>query len=66
MVSHLPLHCPKNPANQSQTHQDKGKLPLNVIQVIPLGTEDDMVVPIQAVTRAQAKENLELQPKEPE
>ena len=38
MVSHLPLHCPRNPANQSQTNQDKGKSPLNVVQVIPSRT----------------------------
>ena len=63
MISHLPLHCPRNPDNQSQTNQDKGKSPLNVVQVIPLGTEDEMVVPIQVVTRAQAKENPKLQPK---
>ena len=60
MVSHLPLHCPRNPANQSQTNQDKGKSPLNVVQVIPSTTEDEMVVPIQVVTRAQAKKKPEL------
>ena len=65
MVSHLPLHCPRNPAHQNQITQDKGKAPLNVVQVIPFGTEDEMVVPIQVVTRAQAKENRELQPQEP-
>ena len=65
MVSHLPLHCPRNPTNQIQTNQDKGKSPLNVVQVIPSRTEDEMVVPIQVVTRAQAKENCELQTKEP-
>ena len=64
MVSHLPLHCPRNPANQSQTNQDKGKSPLNVVQVIPSGTKDEMIVPIQVVTRPQAKENPELQLKE--
>ena len=58
MVSHLPLHCPRNPTNQNQTNQDKEKSPLNVIQVIPSRIEDEMVVPIQVVTRIQAKENL--------
>ena len=62
----MPLHCSRNPANQSQTNQDKGKSPLNVVQVIPFGIEDEMIVPIQVVTRAQAKENPELQPKEAE
>ena len=47
-------------------NQDKGKSPLNVVQVIPLGAKDEMIVPIQVVTRAQAKENPELQPKESE
>ena len=39
---------------------------MNAIQVIPSGNEDEMVVPIHAVTRAQAKENPKLQPKESE
>ena len=43
-----------------------GNAPLNVVQVIPLGAEDEMVVSIQVVTRAQAKENLELKLEEPE
>ena len=63
MVSHLPLHFPKNPANQSQTSLDKEKSPLNVVQVIPSGTKDETVVPVQVVTRAQAQENPELQTK---
>ena len=66
MVSHLPLHCPRNPINQPQTSQDKGKAPLNIVQVIPSGTEDETLVPIQVVTRAQAKDNPEIQPQEPE
>ena len=60
----MPLHCPRNPTNQSQPNQDKGKSPLNVVQVTPSGTKDEMVVPIQVVTRVQAKENPQLQPKE--
>ena len=64
MVTHLSLHYPKNPANQSQITQDKGKSPLNVVQVIPSRTKDEMGVPIQEFTWAQAKENLELQKKE--
>ena len=35
-----------------------------MIQVIPLGTNDKMVMPVQAITRAQAKENPRLLPKE--
>ena len=66
MVSHLPLHCPRNLAHQNQISQDKGKAPLNIVQVIPSRTKDEVVVPIQVVTQAQAKENLELQPQEPE
>ena len=46
MVVHLLLHYPRKPANQIQITQDKGKYPLNVVQVIPSGTEDEMVVPI--------------------
>ena len=34
--------------------------------MIPSGTEDEIVVPIQVVAWAQAKENPELQPKDPE
>ena len=56
----------RNTANQSQTNQDKGKAPLNVVQVIPSSMEDEIVVPIQVVTQAQAKENPKLQTKEPE
>ena len=63
-VSHLPIQCPKNPANGTQAQQDKGKAPLNMIQIIPSRIEDKMVVPIHAFTRAQAKENPKLQPKE--
>ena len=59
MVARLPLHCRKNLANKSQITQDKGKSPLNVVQVIPSRTKDEMVVPIQVVKRAQAKENPE-------
>ena len=62
MVSHLPLHCPRNPINQPQTSQDKGKAPLNTVQVIPSRIEDETLVPIQVVTRAQAKDNPEIQP----
>ena len=58
MVSHLPLHCPKNLANHSQTNQDKGKSPLNVVQVIPSNTEDEMVVPIQVAQELKQKETL--------
>ena len=65
MVSHLPLHCPSNLAHQNQINQDKGKAPLHIIQVIPSRIEDEVVVPIQVVTRAQAKKNPELQPQEP-
>ena len=54
---------PRNPANQRQTNQDKGKSPLNMVQGIPSGIEDEMVVPMQVVTWAQAKEILELQNK---
>ena len=64
MVSHLPIHCPRYSANKNQASQNKEKAPLSVIQVILSRIEDKMVVPIQVVTRAQAKENLELQPKE--
>ena len=64
MVSHLPLHCPKNLVDQSQTHQDKGKATLNFVQVIPSGIEDKTIVPIQAITSAQAKEYPEIEPKE--
>ena len=64
MVSHLPLHYPRNSTNQIQTNQDKGKSPLNVVKVIPSRIEDEIVVPIQVVTRAQAKENPKLQKKE--
>ena len=46
MVTHFPLHCLKNPLNGAQTKQDVGNAPLNVVQVIPSGTEDEMVVPI--------------------
>ena len=66
MVSHLPLHCPRNPINQPQTSQDKGKAPLNIVQVIPSGIEDETLVPIQVVTQDQAKDNPEMQPQEPE
>ena len=65
MVSHLPLHCPRNPALQNQINQDKGKTPLSIVHVIPSRIEDEVVVPMQVVTRAQAKENPELQPQEP-
>ena len=41
-----------------------GNASLNAIQVIPSGTKDEMVVPIQGVTRAQAKDNPELKPEE--
>ena len=37
---------------------------MNTIQVIPLGIEDEMAVPIQVIIRAQATENPKLKPKE--
>ena len=40
----------------AQTSQDIGKAPLNIEQVIPSRIEYEVVVPIQVVTRAQAKE----------
>ena len=38
---------------------------MNIVQIIPSGTEDETLVPIQVVTRAQAKDNPEIQPQEP-
>ena len=46
MVSHLPLHCPRNPTHQNQINRDKDKAPLNIVQVIPSRIEDEVVVPI--------------------
>ena len=57
MVTHFSINCPKNPLNMVQSSQDAGKAPLNVVQVIPLGTDEDIQVPINVITRAQAKEN---------
>ena len=70
MVTHLPLHCPKNPHNTSQPVQEPGKANLNMVGVIPLGIEDEIVVTLQVITRAQAKdlrepitkENIEIVP----
>ena len=39
---------------------------MNVIEVVPLGIEDNMVVPVQVVTRAQAKKNIDMKLEEPE
>ena len=70
MVTHLPIHCPKNPHNIPQPGPDLGKTNLNIVGIIPSGTEDEAVVPLQVITRAQAKElpepimeeNIELAP----
>ena len=41
----------------AQANQDLGSAPLDKIQLIPSGREDEMVVPIQVITKSQAKEN---------
>ena len=70
MVTHLHVHCPKNPHNTPQPGPNPGKASLNMVGVIPSRTEDEIVVPLQVITRAQVKElpkpimeeNIELAP----
>ena len=70
MVTHLPIHCPKNPHNIPQPIQEPEKANLNMVGVIPLGTKDETVVPLQMISRARAKdlpepiieENIEIVP----
>ena len=66
MVTHFPVQCSNNPSNGTQTKQHLGNAPLSAIQVIPLRNEDEMLLPNQVVTRAQAKENIALKLEEPE
>ena len=59
MVTDLHVHCPKNPHNTSQPVQEPGKTNLNTVGVIPSRTEDEIVVPLQVITRAQTKDLCE-------
>ena len=64
MVTHIQVHCSKNPLIEAQASQDVENTPLNAIQVINSWTKDEVVVPIQVGTRAQDREKLELKTKE--
>ena len=60
MVTHLPIHFTKNPHNTPQPGLDPRKANLNMVGVIPFGTKDEIIVPLQVITIAQAKDLLEL------
>ena len=53
---HLPIHCPKNLHNIPQSSQDPSKATINMVGVIPSRIKDEMVVLVQGVTHAQAKD----------
>ena len=70
MVTHLPVHCPKNPHNTPQPRPDPEKANLNMVGITPSRIKDEIVFPLQVITKAQAKElpepiieeNIELAP----